>query len=90
MFSIKVLTERELETPKKLFLCFVDYDLRLMRDLYLKQNATVRVGVETSMSQEIKRGVRQGWVVSPELFNLYSEIIEILQTWKVLSLVEGI
>ena len=46
-----------------------------MRDLYWKQKASVRVGFETSLSKEIKRGVRQGCVFSPELFNLYSEIL---------------
>ena len=50
-------------------------DLRLIRNLYWKQKASVRVGDETSTSQEIQRGVRQGCVLSPELFNLYSEII---------------
>ena len=49
-------------------------DHRLMRDIYWKQKASVRVGIETSMSQEIKRCVRQGCVLSSEVFNLYSEI----------------
>ena len=50
-------------------------DLRLMRNLYWKQKSTVRVADEESSSQDIKRGVHQGCVLSPELFNLYSEII---------------
>ena len=50
-------------------------DLRLLRNLYWNQNAAVRVANEESMRQEIKRGVRQGCVLSPDLFNLYSEVI---------------
>ena len=41
-------------------------DLRIMRNLYWKQILSVRVADEASSSQEIKRGVRQGCVLSPE------------------------
>ena len=37
--------------------------------------AAVRVDNDTSSFQKIKRGVRQGCVLSPDLFNLYSEVI---------------
>ena len=50
-------------------------DLRLLRNLYWKQKAGVRVENDESTRQEIKRGVRQGCVLSPDLFNLYSEVI---------------
>ena len=50
-------------------------DLRLLRNLYWNQKASVKVADEESMKQEIKRGVRQGCVLSPDLFNLYSEVI---------------
>ena len=50
-------------------------DLRLLRNIYWKQKAAVRVGNEESTMQEIRRGVRQGCVLSPDLFNLYSEVI---------------
>ena len=50
-------------------------DLRLIQNLYWKQRAAVRVGDELSEWQEIRRGVRQGCVLSPDLFNIYSEMI---------------
>ena len=50
-------------------------DLRLLRNLYWEQTACIRVGKDTSQYTNIKRGVRQGYVLSPDLFNLYSEII---------------
>ena len=50
-------------------------DLRVLRNLYWDQTAAVRVGGELSEYTNIKRGVRQGCVMSPDLFNLYSEVI---------------
>ena len=43
--------------------------------LYWQQTATVRFGDEYSELFPIKRGVRQGCVLSPKLFNLYTEKI---------------
>ena len=50
-------------------------DLRLIKNLYWKQKAVVRVCNGETRMQEIKRGVRQGCVMSPDFFNLYAEII---------------
>ena len=50
-------------------------DLRLLRNLYWDQTATVRVDNELSGWAKIQRGVRQGCVLSPDLFSLYSETI---------------
>ena len=50
-------------------------DLRFLRNLYWEQTACIRVGKDTSQYTNIKRGVRQGCVLSPDLFNLYSEMI---------------
>ena len=45
-----------------------------LRNLYVDQEATVRTGHETDWFQ-IKKGVRQGCVLSPCLLNLYAEYI---------------
>ena len=50
-------------------------DLRIIKNIYWEQKAAVRVEEETSNFQNIKRGVRQGCVLSPDLFCLYSEMI---------------
>lgn len=50
-------------------------DIKFIRNLYWTQKAFVRL--ENGLSDEvmIKRGVRQGCVLSPALFNLYTEMI---------------
>ncbi|CAF3582803.1 unnamed protein product [Rotaria socialis] len=50
-------------------------DLRLIRNLYWNQKAAMKVNNDTSEYTNIKRGVRQGCVLSPDLFNIYSEMI---------------
>ncbi|XP_042884442.1 uncharacterized protein LOC122261026 [Penaeus japonicus] len=46
-------------------------DIRLIRNLYWEQKACMRVDNDTSKYTPICRGVRQGCVLSPDLFNLY-------------------
>ena len=50
-------------------------DLRLVRNLYWEQSAAVKIENELGEWKQIRRGVRQGCVMSPDLFNLYSENI---------------
>lgn len=50
-------------------------DTRIIINLYWNQKAVVRIENETTEEIEIKRGVRQGCILSPLLFNLYSEAI---------------
>src|SRR5437899_9715171 len=50
-------------------------DIRLVRNLYWDQSAVIRYQNELGNFASIKRGVRQGCVLSPDLFNLYSENI---------------
>ena len=47
----------------------------LLRNLYAGQEATVRTGHGTTEWFQIEKGVRQGCILSPCLFNLYAEYI---------------
>ena len=47
----------------------------LLRNLYAGQEATVRTGYETTDWFQIGKGVHQGCIWSPCLFNLYEEYI---------------
>ena len=47
----------------------------LLRNLYASQEATVRTGHGTTDWFQIGKGVRQGCMLSPCLFNLYAEYI---------------
>ena len=48
----------------------------LLRNLYAGQEATVRTGHGTTDWFQIGKGVHQGCLLSPCLFNLYAEYIE--------------
>ena len=52
-----------------------DYLTRLLRNLYTGQEATVRTGHGTTDWFQIGKGVCQGCIFSPCLFNLYAEYI---------------
>ena len=47
-----------------------------MRNLYAGQEATVRTVHGTTDWFQIRKGVRQGCILSPSLFNLYAEYIK--------------
>ena len=47
----------------------------LLRNLYAAQNESVRTGHGTTDWFQIGKGVRQGCILSPCLFNLYAEYI---------------
>ncbi len=50
-------------------------DIRIIQNVYWDQTACIRIDNELSNYIKIERGVREGCVFSPDLFNLYSEII---------------
>ena len=58
---------KEMEVP--------DHLICLLRNLYAGPEATVRIEHGTKDSFEIVKGVRQGCILSPCLFNLYAEYI---------------
>ena len=47
----------------------------LLKNLYAGQEATVRTRHGTTQCSQIRRGVHQGYILSPCLFNLYAEYI---------------
>ena len=52
-----------------------DHLTYLLRNLYAGQEATVRTGHRTTDWFQIRKGVLQGCILSPCLFNLYAEYI---------------
>lgn len=50
-------------------------DRRLLRDLYVRQEAVVQVAGGESRPGVIGRGVRQGCPISPLLFSIYAEVM---------------
>ena len=53
-----------------------DHLTSLLRNLYADQEATVRTGHRTTDWFQIRKGVLQGYILSPCLFNLYAEYIK--------------
>ena len=52
-----------------------DHLICLFRNLYAGQEATVRTGHGTTDWFQIGKGVRQGCILSPWLFNFYAEYL---------------
>uniref|UniRef100_A0A8D8LZ42 Craniofacial development protein 2 n=3 Tax=Cacopsylla melanoneura TaxID=428564 RepID=A0A8D8LZ42_9HEMI len=50
-------------------------DIRLIQTLYWNQKGSVKTSSGTSESFSIQKGVRQGCLISPSLFNIYAEQI---------------
>ena len=52
-----------------------------MRNLYVAQEVTVRTGHGTTDWFQIGKGIHQGYILSPCLFNLYAEYIMKMLDW---------
>ena len=50
-------------------------DLGVITNMYWEQEATIRIDDDCSVYKPICRGVRQGCFFSPDLFNIYSEMV---------------
>ena len=65
--------------PKKLWKILqetgIPDHLTCLENLYAGQEATVRTGHETTDWFQIGKGVRQGYILLPCLFNFYAEYI---------------
>lgn len=51
------------------------HDIRIIANLYWNQTAKIKVESEFSEEIQIMKGVRQGCILSPLLFNVYSEAV---------------
>ena len=60
----------------------LDHLTCILRNLYAGQEATVRTGHGTTDWFQIGKGVGQGCILSPCLFNLYAEYIMRKLGWK--------
>ena len=62
-----------------------DHLTHLLRNLYAGQEATIRTGHGTTDWFQIGKGVCQGCILSPCLFNLYAESIRVGNDWSDLA-----
>jgi len=63
---------------------FPAHIINLLNKLYCKQQAKVKVARTLSSGFRVKKGVRQGCVISPHLFNIMAEAVmrEVIEGWE--------
>ena len=59
-----------------------DHLICLLRNMYASQEAIVRTGCGTTDWFQIRKGVRQGCILSPCLFNLYADVQMTPPLWQ--------
>ena len=86
MANIRWIIKKAREFKKNIYFCLKlwkilkemgisDHLTCLLRNLYAGQEATVGIGHGTTDWFQIGKGIRQGCILSPCLFNLYAEYI---------------
>ena len=82
IFNLGTVCERAFDRVKhsKIIECLSeigidDKDLQIITKIYWEQTAVVKTEHGTTEEFQVKKGVRQGCVLSPSLFNLYTEKI---------------
>ena len=66
----------DIEIKKRLIFRIPDHLTCLLRNLFAGQEATVRTRHKTTDWFQIEKGVGQGCILSPCLFNFYAEGLE--------------
>ena len=70
------IIEKARDFQKNIYFCFIDY-----ANLYAGRESTVRTGHGTTDWFQIGKGVHQGCILSPWLFNLHAEYIMEMPGW---------
>lgn len=87
LFAFNILTQGYLDLNQNIFACFIESkqldirDIRIISRRYYNQKAVARIETNTTKEIQIKRGVTQGCVFSPILFNFCSEE-NVKRHWK--------
>ena len=76
IFNLRAVIERLLERQNDVYICLIEYTKALkLESMYWEQTAVVKTDTGLTEKFKIKKGVRQGCVLSASLFNLYTEKI---------------